>query len=290
MRRLQESVRYCVEQVTLRDREQLTFAGAALARDVRVGYVTLRALNLEIAGIKDSVTNTDYGQLRFAWWKSTLAQILDQDQQLPDHPIAPALRSVATKHKLTPLWLFRILHAREKLFLDNNFAFKSVEALEQYSEQTASVMLYLSLQLNGVNDVAADHAASHIGKSSGLITSLRALPHVASSKGDVNLPRNLIEKHQVDPSRILKGEPSEALKSATYEIACQAKAHIDHARNLPNIPQEAIPVLLQAKLCDIWLDRLERCEFDIFDRRMLQPSNVAYLNLVLRWGKFREQF
>jgi NADH dehydrogenase [ubiquinone] 1 alpha subcomplex assembly factor 6 len=36
--------------------------------------------------------------------------------------------------------------------------------LEQYAEDSASSLLYLSLECGGVSDQNADHAASHLGK------------------------------------------------------------------------------------------------------------------------------
>lgn len=40
---------------------------------------------------------------------------------------------------------------------------ESLEALEKYCEETSSSLLYLTLEILGVKDTNADHAASHLG-------------------------------------------------------------------------------------------------------------------------------
>lgn len=54
--------------------------------------------------------------------------------------------------------------------------------LESYGENTASCLLYLHLQSLGVEDIQADHAASHIGKSIGIVTILRGFPYLVSKR------------------------------------------------------------------------------------------------------------
>ena len=55
----------------------------------------------------------------------------------------------------------------------------------------------------GVRNVEADHAASHIGKSQGLVTLLRATPYHANRR-KVYLPTNILIK--VSPFSIIARE------------------------------------------------------------------------------------
>ena len=45
--------------------------------------------------------------------------------------------------------------------------------LESYAEATASSLAYATLEALGVRDLAADHAASHVGKAVALSTLLK---------------------------------------------------------------------------------------------------------------------
>ena len=70
---------------------------------------------------------------------------------------------------------------------------RTLADIEEYAEQTASSMYYLSLETMGVKDVHADHVASHIGKAYGLTTLLRGGPFHASRK-QIYLPMDLTTK------------------------------------------------------------------------------------------------
>ncbi len=75
--------------------------------------------------------------------------------------------------------------------------------LEDYAEETASSLLYLTLEAMNVRSTHADHAASHLGpryvlnlpsgKALGLVTLLRGLPHHLRA-GEIYLPQDLTLK------------------------------------------------------------------------------------------------
>ncbi len=70
---------------------------------------------------------------------------------------------------------------------------RTLADVEEYAEQTASSLYYLSLETMGVKNVNADHVASHIGKAYGLTTLLRGVPFHASRK-QIYLPMDLTTK------------------------------------------------------------------------------------------------
>ncbi len=87
---------------------------------------------------------------------------------------------------------------------------RTVEDLESYADHTASSLISLSLELLGVKDLQADHAASHVGKNIflsfivtyspillgravGIVTILRATPHILPQR-QIYLPYELLAK------------------------------------------------------------------------------------------------
>ena len=74
-------------------------------------------------------------------------------------------------------WLNRMITAREQYL--NNQPYPTLEALEDYAENTYSVLMYLCLSALPVSSVEVDHVASHIGKAMGIATVLRGLPFLA---------------------------------------------------------------------------------------------------------------
>lgn len=45
--------------------------------------------------------------------------------------------------------------------------------MERYAEETVSTVYYLILNIAGISNIHADHAASHLGKAQGLSNLLR---------------------------------------------------------------------------------------------------------------------
>lgn len=119
-----------------------------------------------------------------------------------DHPIAFALTEAVHSCGLSKAFLTKILNARVR-FLSFHFTQfllllilfqkkdlrvmqpRTMADLETYAEDTASSLLYLTLESLGVRNQDADHAASHLGLShfipprSGLISSPQARPKVS---------------------------------------------------------------------------------------------------------------
>jgi hypothetical protein len=56
---------------------------------------------------------------------------------------------------------------------------ETMDELENYAEQGHSSILYLILESLGVKDEASEYACSHVGVSSGIVTTLRAFPYHA---------------------------------------------------------------------------------------------------------------
>jgi NADH dehydrogenase [ubiquinone] 1 alpha subcomplex assembly factor 6 len=108
--------------------------------------------------------------------------------------VAKALAEVVPKFKLTKLFFSKILNRRDKDIDSENI--RDLQDLEEYSEETASSLLYLSLECAGIRNTNADHAASHIGKALGIATILRATP-IHATKKMCYLPMDLMSKVRV---------------------------------------------------------------------------------------------
>ncbi|CAL5400015.1 unnamed protein product [Camellia sinensis] len=108
------------------------------------------------------------------------------------------------------------------------------------------------LQAGGIKSTAADHAASHIGKASGLLLLLKSLPYHASHNRQFSyIPAKVAAKHgllvnQGDQMEICV-DSRERLCDAIFEMASVANSHLQKARELAGtVPEEARPVLLPA--------------------------------------------
>lgn len=77
------------------------------------------------------------------------------------------------------------------------------------------------------------------------------------------------------------------------EVASVARAHLQEARSLtPRIPRAATKVLLSATGAGIYLDALEKKNFDLFDPRLVETGGASPLwyTLSLKFKLIRGRF
>ncbi|XP_071253412.1 NADH dehydrogenase (ubiquinone) complex I, assembly factor 6-like isoform X1 [Salvelinus alpinus] len=188
------------------------------------------------------------------------------------------------KHYLTKRWMLRIISEREKDMEDR--AYRNLQELEAYSDNTQSSLLYLLLESLGVKDVHADHAASHIGKAQGIVMCLRATPY-NSSRRKVYLPMDICMLHRASQEDFIRGSREQNVRDVVYDIASQAHVHLQHARSFSkNIPSSAFPAFLQTVVLEDYLQRVQRVDFDVFHPSLQKRNPLIPIQLYIRsWKK-----
>lgn len=150
----------------------------------------------------------------------------------------------------------------------------------------------MTLQAGGIKSTAADHAASHIGKASGLFFLLKSLPYHASRSCQFSyIPAKVAAKHGLLVNQGGQMEicmdSRESLCDAVFEMASVANSHLQKASELAGtVPEEARPVLLPAVPAQVLLDSLRRAHFDVFDPRLARGIlgvPPLWYKLKLKW-------
>ncbi|KAF7810140.1 NADH dehydrogenase (ubiquinone) complex I, assembly factor 6 [Senna tora] len=293
---LKAAFSYCAQQVRSYDYHHFLCL-LELPPSMRKAAFALRALNVETSRAMDIASDPRIGLMRLVWWQEAIDKIYANKSI--EHPTAQALSSVIAETKLSKIWLKRSVEARindaKREVTDMP---ETIEELEKYSEDTVSTMLYLTLQAGGIRSTAADHAASHIGKASGILLLLKALPYHASHNRHFSyIPAKVASKHGL---LVKKGDQEicvdsrEGLCDAVFEIASVANAHLQKARKLAeSVPAEAIPVLLPAVPAQVLLDSLSRVQFDVFDPRLTRGVlgiPPLWYQLKLKWSSWRRKY
>mmetsp|Transcript_13134 Transcript_13134/g.21309 ORF Transcript_13134/g.21309 Transcript_13134/m.21309 type:complete len:344 (-) Transcript_13134:314-1345(-) len=298
---------FCVDLVRNGDKHGY-LAGMFVPLEARKAYFAVRALNIELARVKDAVgSNDQIGRMRFQWWREGIDAIYSGSLgQFGGNPVIKATAAAVGKHELTRRWLDKLVDAREDdLFL---YQPQSLEDMETYAEQTASSLMYLGLEMVGIREDSADHVASHVGKATGLASALNGLPYVFEA-GQLRLPRDLMVKHGLRgrgfaeiaedrragrkpdsrrPSAMTEEEKVQAysaLIDVTFEIASLAHGHLEHARTLTEkVPTAGRLMFLPVTPASRFLTRLESHSFDILDPK-LRNDPFAHLSLVYQLGR-----
>ncbi|CZT01056.1 probable ribosomal protein MRP17, mitochondrial [Rhynchosporium agropyri] len=290
----------------------------------RDAYLSIRALNIELARIPDLISNPTVGAFRMQFWRDNVTRTFANTP--PKEPVAillhQALRSLQTQHpgistSAMKGWFMKVINAREQ-YMDNR-PYTDMEDLEIYAENTYSTLMYLTLANLPLHSLAADHVASHIGKATGIAAVLRGLPLLAfppppnhhsnssafggggsgTRQGSVVLPLDVMAQAGVKEEDVFRqGAEAPGLKDAIFSVATRANDHLITAREmLKNLQQgkdaghdfehegeeghqyseasfkgssqadeieHGFGVLMPALPTRLWLEKLEKCDFDVF--------------------------
>lgn len=130
--------------------------------------------------------------MRLKFWEDAITKIFDKNKKvpLPKHPVVEELGLASERSKLTKRYFDRLISARRI----PNFNFITMKAMEQYAEETTSSINYLVLEALNCRNVHADHAASHLGKSQGILNLLRSI-YSQRSNQHLPIPQELLIKH-----------------------------------------------------------------------------------------------
>ncbi|KAM6215129.1 NADH dehydrogenase (ubiquinone) complex I, assembly factor 6 isoform 1-T1 [Rhynchocyon petersi] len=232
--------------------------------------------------VKDSVSEKTIGLMRMQFWKNTVEDVY-RDRP-PQQPVAIELWKAVKKHNLTKRWLMKIIEEREKNLDDK--AYRNIQELESYAENTQSSLLYLTLEILGIKDLHADHAASHIGKAQGIVTCLRATPYHGSRR-KVFIPMDICMLHGVSQEDFLRMNKDKNVRDVIYDIASQAHLHLKHARSFhKSVPVKAFPAFLQTVAVEDYLKKIQQVDFDVFHPVLQQKSTLLPLSLYIQsWRK-----
>ncbi|XP_042320017.1 NADH dehydrogenase (ubiquinone) complex I, assembly factor 6 isoform X2 [Sceloporus undulatus] len=248
----------------------------------RPSAFALRAFNIELAQIKDSITQKTIGLMRLQFWRKTVEDIYHDNP--PQQPVAIELWKAVKRQNLNKRWLMKIIDEREKNLDDRGY--RDISELEAYAENTQSVLLYLTLETLGVKDIHADHAASHIGKAQGIVTCLRATPYHAS-RGRIFLPMDICMLHGVSQEDFIRRKQEKKMQDVIYDIASQAHVHLEHARSFrKSVPPKAFPAFLCTVAIEDYLNQIQKVDFNIFHPSLHQKNTLLPLHLYIRsWKK-----
>ncbi|XP_036034029.1 NADH dehydrogenase (ubiquinone) complex I, assembly factor 6 isoform X2 [Onychomys torridus] len=260
--RIPGSDHYCLELLRKRDYESY-LCSLLLPAECRGSVSALRAFNVELAQVKDLVSEKTIGLMRMQFWKKAVEDMYCDSP--PHQPVAAELWKAVKRHNLTKRWLMRMIDEREKNLDDK--AYRSIQELEDYAEGTQSSLLYLTLEVLGVKDLHADHAASHIGKAQGIVTCLRAAPYHGSRR-KVFLPMDVCVQHGVSQEDFLRRNQDKNVRDVIYDIASQAHLHLKHVT------------------LEDYLKKIQQVDFDIFHPSLQQKNTLLPLSLYIQsWRK-----
>ncbi|MEL0106104.1 MAG: phytoene/squalene synthase family protein [Rhodospirillaceae bacterium] len=267
---------YCAEAVRNEDRDRFLCAMFAPPRH-REALFALYAFNLEIARIRETVTEPLIGQMRLQWWRDTVTSI--QDGQVPHHPVAEALAETFKKYNLTLRHFDRLLNAREFDLTDDLPT--NMVAFIEYAEATSVPLIQLSLEVLGVTEESAHKTANDAGTAWALTGLLRSLPALAAA-GRFFVPQDVCQRLGKQAHELVALPASAELKIFVADVSEVVHERIRLARkSQPYIARQAVPALLPITMADDYLRLLKRADYDPFAARLGRLSPAGMFRLII---------
>ncbi|MCV0429875.1 MAG: squalene/phytoene synthase family protein, partial [Roseibium sp.] len=225
----------------------------------RDGLMALYAYNAEIARVREIVSEPLPGEVRLQWWKD----LLDGTEHgaAAANPVASTLLQTVEKYQLPKQGLIAMAEAR--IFDLYNDPMPKLNDLEGYTGETVSGLIQLAcLVLNEGKDAGTATAAGHAGVAYGLTGLMRALPWHAARR-QLYLPKDVLNRHNVDPTTIFKGETTPELRAALKEMRDHVRHHLGRVRQASgDVPDRCLPAFLPLTLTGPYLRKLEDPGFD----------------------------
>ncbi|MGA7385666.1 MAG: phytoene/squalene synthase family protein [Methylocella sp.] len=274
---------YCEELLRREDRDRW-LASLFVPPEVRRHIHALYAFSLEIARVREIVSEPLLGEIRFQWWRDALEGANAADAKA--NPVAAALLDSLARFDLPKAPLRDLISARAAGL--NGEPMDSVAVLEAHTEATCSNLLRLAaLILDGAEAAACRDAALHAGVAYGITGLIRALPwHCA--RGQLFIPVEILQAHGASRDDFAAGHASPAVLAALADTRAVARAHLDiFYAGLPGLPEKCRPALLPVCLCEPYLRLMEKPGYDPFKTVIELPQwrrQWILWRAARRWG------
>jgi 15-cis-phytoene synthase len=235
------------------------FATLFAPADRRPHLFALYAFALEVARIRDTVSEPMPGEIRLQWWRDALQGEARGDVRA--HPVAAALETAIAANRLPRAALVALVDARTFDLYDDPMP--TTADLEGYCGETASALMRLAgLVLAKGADPGGAAATGHAGLAYALAGLLRALPWHAR-RGQVYLPADLLGRWGVTRDDIVSGRGGPGLVGALGEVRALARRHLAAWQEAaPGLSPEVRLACLPAALVNETLKPMERSGYD----------------------------
>ena len=221
----------------------------------RPALFALYAFNVEVAGIRDRVSEPLPGEVRLQFWRDVLTAEA-APESADGSPLAVALLEAIRTHGLPVQPLLDLLEARIFDLYDDPMP--SRNDLEGYCGETASALIQLAgLVLDTPAAMRASELAGHAGCAQAIAGLLRMLP-IHRRRGQCYIPGDLLRAAGTTRENLLSGEDRDAAARAVAAMVALGKHHAAaFEAGAKALPASLRPAFLPAGLSQAYLKRLE---------------------------------
>jgi NADH dehydrogenase [ubiquinone] 1 alpha subcomplex assembly factor 6 len=307
-----ESARnHCLELLKNTDRSSYLLK-SYIPKPALDAYIGVRALNIDLARVADTVTKPELAKLRLEFWKSAVQKIYQGSDKAPREPACILLaHALEAGMILSKRYFLTLIQTREQFIA--NPPFRTLDSMASYGEGTYSQLNYLTQELalsvspgaqKLINDLATSTLeeslrtiAAHIGQATGIAAYIRGFKFYVGNKTFVPLPVSLMTDNNISQQQVidlsagrLEGdmakEVANKLSNVVFETATRANDHLLSAQSilmelkrdtgLAKLPNGLFVPLLSAVPVHLFLERLEKANFDVSNLKLANDWRLPY--------------
>jgi 15-cis-phytoene synthase len=263
MTKLDDSYRYC-EDLARRQAGNFYPAFRVLPRDQRRAMCALYAFMRIADDLSDEPAPVDEKRRQLIQWRRGLHAALGGTHI---HPVHAALADTVQHYGIPVEYLEAVLDGVE-MDLEPT-AYPTFADLRGYCYRVASAVGLACIHIWGFSDEAAKHYAESAGIAFQLTNILRDLKEDAA-RGRVYLPAEDLARFGYDAQQLAQGTRGESFAALMRFEVERARSFYAAAWPLaPLLPPPGRAVfLMMARTYRSLLDEIERCDYDVFSRRV----------------------
>jgi len=227
--------------------------------EVRNNLITVLAFNIDLARIRETVSESLIGDIRLQWWRDAL-QDLSKGISKP-HPVVQSLQRLNDDIPLNLELMLEMVDMRAK---DLDPAPMATDGeLIVYADLTGGALHQLMYQVMGAaENSTALEAVIRSGRSYALAGILRAMPFHAQN-GLVLIPEKHMDHYGVTAETIFKPENEVAFHAIVGRLHRLATAELSDARaQAGQIDKRRRAAIFCNALTGIYLQRLKASRYD----------------------------
>jgi 15-cis-phytoene synthase len=257
---MQRAFQYCADHVRRLDKDRF-LASQFAPEPARAHVLALYAFNLEVARVRELVSNPMPGEIRLQWWRDVLSG--SGQGEVSDNPVAAALLETVRRFSLPVEALLNLIEARIFDLYDDPMP--TLLDLEGYAGETASALIQLAaIVLEDGADPATHEIAGHAGVAYAITGLLRALP-VHATRGQCFVPKDMLLRNGATPEDIAGARVTPGVLTTLADLREIARKHAGAVKAMSkSIPDQAVPAFLPMALVEPYLRRLSRSGLDPF--------------------------
>lgn len=276
-----QSAAFCADLVRTHDFERYAstlFLPAAQRR----ALLSIYAFNVEIARVREQVSQPLPGEMRLQWWTDMLEGA--GHGGVEGNPVAAELLHGIGEYHLPVAVLTRLIE--EHQFDLYNDPMPSMAALEGYVTDTSAALFSLGTRIAAPPSAESDHLARHAGLAQGMTQVIAALP-LDAARRQLFVPLQVLQQHGSDIEQVYAGKQTPGMCAAIDQLAGEARKHLETAYDLlVEAPPQVRRIFLPLAMVHRDLKQMARADADPFAPQA--PSRLRILWTLWRAARARE--